>query len=179
MESMRRIDELGRMVQETPLEAQLAVDVVRLEARLSDLPDDLNGVLRSFDGVRTLRAAIDLSPMDDLATMAAVERLLREGILRSVSRPASLQQWVSAPPLPVAAEPAVPRIVNFPPMRGMRRERLRREMGEAPARSATGEPGRPPTPGALPPCSQAGAPGGLRRLSAAGGGTARAVAPDV
>src|SRR3989440_48562 len=151
MESMRRIDELGRMVQETPLEAQLAVDVVRLEARLSDLPDDLNGVLRSFDGVRTLRAAIDLSPMDDLATMAAVDRLLREGILRPLSRPASLQQWVSASPLPVAAEPSVPRIVNFPAIRGMRRERLPREKEQARARNASGEPLRPPPVGAPPP----------------------------
>jgi len=179
MESMRRIDELGRMAQETPFEAQLAVDVVRLEARLSDLPDDLNGVLRSFDGVRTLRAAIDLSPMDDLATMAAVERLLREGILRPVSRPASLQQWVSAPPLPVAAEPAVPRIVNFPPMRGMRRERLRREMEQARARIASGEPVRLHHVVALPACSESESLGDLRRISAAAGEAARMFAPDV
>src|SRR3989440_6486695 len=151
MESMRRIDELGRMVQETPLEAQLAVDVVRLEARLSDLPDDLNGVLRSFDGVRTLRAAIDLSPTDDLATMAAVERLMREGILRPVSRPASLQQWVSASPLPVAAEPSVPRIVNFPAIRGMRRGRAPPGKGPVRAQSAIGRGLRPPPVGAPPP----------------------------
>jgi CheY-like chemotaxis protein len=179
MESMRRIDELGRMVQETPLEAQLAVDVVRLEARLSDLPDDLNGVLRSFDGVRTLRAAIDLSPMDDLATMAAVDRLLREGILRPVSRPASLQQWVSAPPLPVAAEPAVPRIVNFPPMRGLRRERLRREMEQARARIASSEPVRLHHVVALPACSESESLGDLRRISAPAGEAARTFAPDV
>src|SRR5439155_22506050 len=87
MESMRRVDELSRMAQETPLESQLAVDVVRLEARLADLPDDLNGVLRSFGGVRMLRAAIDLSPTDDLSTVSPVARLMRVGLLPSVLRP--------------------------------------------------------------------------------------------
>jgi len=178
MESMRRVDELSRMAQETPLESQLAVDVVRLEARLADLPDDLNGVLRSFDGVRTLRAAIDLSPTDDLATMAAVERLMREGILRPVSRPASLQQWVSASPLPVAAEPSVPRIVNFPAIRGMRRERLRREMEQARARIASGEPLRLHQVVALPARSEADSLGDLRRISAAAGDAARGFAPE-
>jgi len=178
MESMRRVDELSRMAQETPLETQLAVDVVRLEARLADLPDDLNGVLRSFDGVRTLRAAIDLSPTDDLATMAAVGRLMREGILRPVSRPASLQQWVSASPLPVAAEPSVPRIVNFPAIRGMRRARLRREMEQARARIASGEPLRLHQVVALPARSESDSLGDLRRISAAAGEAARAFAPD-
>jgi CheY-like chemotaxis protein len=179
MESMRRMDELGRMAQETPLETQLAVDVARLEDHLADLPDDLNGVVRSFDGARTLRAAIDLSPIDDLATMAAVGRLMKEGILRPVPRPASLQQWVSAPPLPVTAEPSVPRIVNFPAIRGMRRARLRREMEQARARVASGEPLRLHHVVALPARSDSDSLGDLRRISPAAGEAARAFAPDV
>jgi CheY-like chemotaxis protein/tetratricopeptide (TPR) repeat protein len=179
MESMRRLDELSRMAQEIPLESQLAVDVARLEARLADLPDDLNGIVRSFDGVRTLRAAIDLCPADDLAAMAAVGRLMKEGILRPVSRPASLQQWVSAPPLPVAAEPSVPRIVNFPAIRGMRRARLRREMEQARARIASGEPLRLHHVVALPARSDSDSLGDLRRISPAAGEAAKAFAPDV
>jgi CheY-like chemotaxis protein len=179
MESMRRMDELTRMAQETPLDAQLAVDVVRLEARLSDLPDDVNGVLRTFDGLRTLRAAIDLSPMDDLATMSAVQRLMGEGILRPVSRAPSLQQWVSSPPPPAAAEPSVPRIVNFPAIRGMRRERLRREREHARARIASGEPFRLHHVVELPVCSESDSLGDLRRISPAAGEAARTFAPDV
>ena len=177
MEAMRRMDELSRLAQQIPFETQLAVDVARLEALLPGLPDEVNGVVRCFDGVRALRAAVDLSPVDDLATMAAVERLMGEGILRPMSRPQSLQQWVSAPP-PAVAEPAVPRIVSFPAMRGTRRERLRRELAHAQARIAAGEPLRLHHVVALPARSDSESLGELRLISAAAGEAARMFAPD-
>ena len=178
-EAMRRIDELARMAQALPLQTQLAVDVARLEAQLGELPDELNAVLRSFDGGRTLRAALDLTPMDDLSAMAAVLRLVEEGILRPSSRPASLQQWVSAPPPAVeGGERTVPRIVNFPPLRGMRRERLRREAEVARQKLAAGEPMRLHHVIALPARGDEEELGELRQISAAAGEAARKFAPD-
>ena len=180
MEAMRRVDEVGRMAQELPLETQLGVDVARLETVLGDIPDELNGVLRHFDGVRTLRAAMDLSPVDDVATMEAVQRLVRDGILRPASRAPSLEAWVSSPPsAAVAAEPAVPRIVNFPAIRGMRRERLRREAEEARMKIASGEPVRLHHVVELPPRDQSEALGELRRISPAAGEAAKRFAADV
>jgi CheY-like chemotaxis protein len=179
MEAMRRVDEVGRLAQELPLETQLSVDVARLEAVLSEIPDELNGVLRHFDGVRPLRAAIDLSPVDDVATMEAVQRLVRDGILRPGSRSASLEAWVSdPPPAPVVAEPAMPRIVNFPAIRGLRRERLRREAEEARMKIASGEPVRLHHVVELPPRAESEALGELRRISPAAGEAAKRLTAD-
>ena len=180
MEALRRSDELGRMAQDLPLETQLTVDVARLEAVLADLPDELNGVLRQFDGARSLRAVLELSPLDDLATMEAVQRLARDGILRRASLASPSQEWISAPPQPLAAPAAaVPRIVNFPALRGARRERLRREAEQARAKIASGEPVRLHHVIALPPRGRAEELGTLRQISPADGAAARAFAPEV
>jgi len=153
--------------------------VARLEAALGDIPDELNGVLRHFDGVRTLRAAIDLSPVDDVATMEAVQRLVRDGILRAASRSSSLEAWVSEPPpAAVAATPTMPRIVNFPAIRGLRRERLRREAEEAQMKIASGQPVRLHHVVELPPRAESEALGELRRISPAAGEAAKTFAAD-
>src|SRR5205807_2466676 len=73
--------------------------------------DELNGVLRLFDGVRTVREAIAGSPIDDLSTLAAVQKLMSDGVLvrgnPAVPRQKpSLQQWLgSTPPPPGSASP--------------------------------------------------------------------------
>src|SRR6185503_5687983 len=54
MEAMRRVDELGRLEESVPMTAQLAVDFGALAERLADLPDEVNAVVRCFDGRRTL-----------------------------------------------------------------------------------------------------------------------------
>ena len=170
MEAMRRVDELGRAAEGLSMTERLAVDLEQLAAHLAELPDEVNGVLRNFDGKRTLREAIDLSPVDNLSTLRMVERLLGDGILRAAGerrtsppdapRP-SLQNWLSAPPPRsvspsppvedealalaqeaseaeevVQASSAPPQIIHFPPVRGLRRERLRREAEEARAKSS-------------------------------------------
>jgi len=107
MEGMRRIDEMARLADTLPLSTVLAVDFPRLLAHLAEIPDELNGVLRLFDGVRTMREVIAGSPLDELSTMAAVQRLLSGGVLvhgaSSAPRPKpSLEQWLgSNPPPPV------------------------------------------------------------------------------
>jgi hypothetical protein len=174
LEAMRRVEELVRVARALPMDTQLTVDVARLEARLANLPDEVNAVLRIFDGGRALRAALDRSPSDDLSTVGVVQQLIAEGILRPESRPASLQHWVSAPPPgSTPAEPATPRIVLFPPLRGMRRERLRREAEQARAKLASGEPVRLHHVVELPPRGQAEMLGELRRVSPAVGEAAK------
>ncbi|HEY6912941.1 MAG TPA: response regulator [Myxococcales bacterium] len=211
MEAMRRVDELGRASENLPMTARLAVDLEQLAAHLAELPDEVNGVLRNFDGKRTLREAIDLSPVDDLGTLRVVERLMGDGILRAgeartslsaAPRP-SLQSWLSAPPrsappppplddealalaqeasesdeVVVQAPASAPRIVHYPPLRGLRRERLRREAEQARAKILSGAPLRLHHVIELPPRNPSEELGERRRLSAAAGEAAKRFAPD-
>jgi DNA-binding response OmpR family regulator/cytochrome c-type biogenesis protein CcmH/NrfG len=254
MEGMRRIDEIARMAEALPMTTVLGVDFPALASQLAEMPDELNGVLRLFDGRRNLREVLSGSPLDDLSTVAAVQRLMGDGVLVSGaaagpprSRP-SLQQWLgSNPPPPRAAEDAAPDgataaqsgpprqveavntprsgqagaratarseadasaaadhadhrhparaataaaaptrsvgrivLVRYPPLRGTRRERLRREAEEARQAMTAGRPVRlthvlelPPTPGGGDALPQ-----GARRMSAAVGDAAKRFAPDM
>lgn len=233
-EALRRVDELVRSAESLPMGSHLRVDLDALAAKLRDLPDEVNGVLRCFDGKRTLREAMDLSPFDDLATLSVVQRLMADGILRAAddeaaARKPTLQQWLSDPPpiregpaedaaadLAVAhagseeiedvhvaairqgpapgpasptaapelsrqqAAPGPPGLVHFPPLRGVRRERIRREAEEARARILRGEPVRLTQVVELPAVhpDKADAPGPGRFLSEAVGEAARKFAPD-
>jgi DNA-binding response OmpR family regulator len=252
MEGMRRIDELARLAEGLPSSTVLGVDFPVLASQLAEMPDELNGVLRLFDGRRTLREVLSASPLDDLSTMAAVQRLMSDGVLvrgaaAGPPRPKpSLQQWLgSVPPPPRgAAEIAVPgevaaarsgplramervntppsgqlgapsagppgdhaegvrpsrpataagggapaaiksagrfALVRYPPLRGTRRERLRREAEEARQAMTAGRPVRlthvlelPPTPG-----GGDALPDGARRMSIAVGDAAKRFAPDL
>ena len=227
VEAMRRTEELAAA--DLPMTSLFAVDYPRLADRLADLPDEVNGVVRCFDGRRTLREAIDLSPVDDLSTLLVVRRLLADEILRVLEskktalRP-SLQEWLSDPP-PVQSPPlsledarrsaalaeemadaeiveleedhaaaeaeaaarlarrarvkAVP-VVCFPPLRGARRERLRREAEEARARIGAGKAVRLSRVVELPACRPDGADALLeaRQMSPAVGEAAKKFAPD-
>jgi len=207
LEAMRRVDELGRAADSLPMTARLTVDVEQLAARLAELPDEANGVLRNFDGKRTLREAIDLSPMDDLGTLRVVERLMADGVLRAgepqqssaahPSQEAPLSPPPRDPPPPpiddealtlaqeatheeevVHAAPPAPRIVHFPPVRGLRRERLQREAEQARAKILSGAPLRLHHVIELPPRDASEELGEERRLSAAAGEAAKRFAPD-
>lgn len=241
VEAMRRTEELGRASGELPMTSIFAVDSARLADHLADLPDEVNGVIRSFDGRRTLRESIDLSPVDDLESLLVVQRLLAGGILRAVEskktalKP-SLEEWLSDPPPPEAvsqpppppppeddkplsldaarvaaalveemaeaeilelqrdqaAEDAAaarvahralvqaPPLVRFPPLRGVRRERLRREAEEARQRIAAGEAVRLSRVVELPAYRPGGADalGPARWMSPAVGEAAKKFAPD-
>lgn len=88
MEGMRRIDEWGRLAEQLPSSASVfAVDAEVLLSRLAEVPDELNPVLRLFDGRRSLMAVIDESPFDDLSTLEVVSKLFFEGVLRVVEAP--------------------------------------------------------------------------------------------
>jgi CheY-like chemotaxis protein len=178
VEAMRRMEELGRAGQKLPMEAQLAIDVAKLAEHLDSLPDEVNGILRHFDGTRSLRAAIDLSPADDLATLELVQRLIGDGILRLASRPSTQQQWMAVPARAGGAERVAPRMVQFPPARGVRRARLRREAEQVRTKIAAGEPVRLHRVVEMPPREKGESLGELRRISDAVGEAAKRFAPD-
>ena len=64
VEAMRKVEEVAAAAGELPMTAQLAVDYAVLAEKLADLPDEVNGVIRCFDGKRTLRESLDQSPAE-------------------------------------------------------------------------------------------------------------------
>jgi DNA-binding response OmpR family regulator len=82
MEGMRRVDEWGRLLEQLPaLDTVFEVDDRELLSRLNEIPDELNGILRLFDGKRTLLEIVDLSPFEDLSTLSTISKLYFEGLL--------------------------------------------------------------------------------------------------
>jgi DNA-binding response OmpR family regulator len=82
MEGMRRVDEWGRLLEQSPpLETVFEIDRDQLVERLSEIPDELNGILRLLDGHRTLLHVIDESPFEDLSTLSTITKLFFEGLL--------------------------------------------------------------------------------------------------
>jgi CheY-like chemotaxis protein len=82
MEGMRRVDEWGRLLEQLPpLATIFEVDHEQLVERLNEIPDDLNGILRLFDGKRALLDVIDDSPFEDLSTLSTITKLFFEGLL--------------------------------------------------------------------------------------------------
>jgi DNA-binding response OmpR family regulator len=82
MEGMRRVDEWTRLLEQLPpLTTQLDVDVDQITERLHEIPDEVNKILRLFDGGRAVKDVIDESPFEDLSTLGTVSKLYFEGIL--------------------------------------------------------------------------------------------------
>ncbi|WP_433936873.1 response regulator transcription factor [Sorangium cellulosum] len=82
MEGMRRVDEWGRLLEALPsLSTLFEVDSEELLERLNEIPDELNGILRLFDGKRTLMQVVDASPFEDLSTLSTISKLYFEGLL--------------------------------------------------------------------------------------------------
>jgi CheY-like chemotaxis protein len=82
MEGMRRVDEWGRLLEQLPsLTTIFEIDHGQLLERLNEIPDELNGILRLFDGKRNLMQVVDESPFEDLSTLSTVTKLFFEGLL--------------------------------------------------------------------------------------------------
>lgn len=94
MEGMRRVDEWGRVSEELPpLTTVLELDNELLVQRLSEIPDELNGILRLFDGKRTILEIVDESPFEDISTLSTIAKLYFEGLLTKT------KEAVPAPPV--------------------------------------------------------------------------------
>jgi DNA-binding response OmpR family regulator len=82
MEGMRRVDEWGRMLEQLPpLDRIFEVDDASLVERLAEIPDELNDLLRLFDGQRSLMQVVDDRSTDDLATLESITKLYFEGLI--------------------------------------------------------------------------------------------------
>lgn len=130
MEGMRRVDEWGRLLEQLPpLATIFEVDHEQLVERLNEIPDDLNGILRLFDGKRTLLDVIDDSPFEDLSTLSTITKLFFEGLLVISQNapppppeddvvPSEEQPQLSAPPqrwsTPSGEEDVVPEYTSEP-----------------------------------------------------------------
>jgi DNA-binding response OmpR family regulator len=107
MEGMRRVDEWGRLCEQLPsMKTIFEVDHEQLVERLNEIPDELNGILRLFDGKRTLIDVVDESPFEDLSTLSTITKLYFEGLL-VVSQAAIDEDVVPsvAEPLPDSSAP--------------------------------------------------------------------------
>ncbi len=104
MEGLRRADEWARIAELLPpLDGVYSLDHAQLSARLAKVPEELNGVLRLFDGKRTLMDVVDQSPFEDLSTLSTVSKLYFEGLLipvsiRKSSVPPPFPKKISEPP---------------------------------------------------------------------------------
>ena len=97
MEGMRRVDEWGRLCEQLPpLATVFEIDHEQLLERLNEIPDELNGILRLFDGKRTLsRGRRRLAVRGPVDAVDDHEALLRgtarpEGRARSRARPTTM-----------------------------------------------------------------------------------------
>ena len=85
MEGMRRVDEWGRLCEQLPpLGTVFEVDFRELAERLAEIPDEVNGILRLFDGKRTLMQVVDESSFGDLEALNVISKLYFEGLIYDV-----------------------------------------------------------------------------------------------
>ncbi len=129
MEGMRRLDEWGRMLEQLPpLETIFELDYGQLSDRLAEIPDEVNGLLRLFDGRRTLSRVVDDSDFEDLAALGIISKLYFEGLIREVGTPGmegdrprkpGIEEWLNTGPAPTGGEapvaPSVTPATTLPP----------------------------------------------------------------
>ncbi len=119
MEGMRRLDEWGRMLEQLPpLETVFELDYTQLADRLSEIPDEVNGLLRLFDGRRPLARVVDDSDFEDLAALGIISKLYFEGLIKELGAPPApeepskrkpgIEEWLNIGPQPLGSEPDRP-----------------------------------------------------------------------
>jgi CheY-like chemotaxis protein len=97
MEALRRVDEWRRLLAGVPpLDTIFEVDYRLLAERLADIPDEVNRILRLFDGVRTFLQVIDDCGLPDLDGVAAIGKLYRERIIHDIRLPVEDDETVTA-----------------------------------------------------------------------------------
>lgn len=109
MEGMRRLDEWSRLLEQLPsLSHRFEVDTQELAARLGDVPDDNNAILRLIDGKRTLIEVIDNCDVGDLECLQAISRLYFEELLLDLDHAAPVRRDTGKPVPLVEVETPTP-----------------------------------------------------------------------
>jgi DNA-binding response OmpR family regulator len=86
MEGMRRLDEWGRLQEQLPpLTSVFDVDEEILIERLGEIPDEVNSVLKHFDGRTSLMAVVDRCSFGDLEALSIFTKLYFEGLIQEIS----------------------------------------------------------------------------------------------
>jgi DNA-binding response OmpR family regulator/tetratricopeptide (TPR) repeat protein len=96
MEGMRRLDEWGRLSEQLPsLDTRFEVDAKELAARLGDIPDEHNAILRLFDTRRSVMQVIDASDFGDLECLEVIAKLYFEGLLLELgpAKESATSEW--------------------------------------------------------------------------------------
>ncbi len=97
-----------------PLETVFELDYDQLADRLAEIPDEVNGLLRLFDGRRSLSKVVDDSDFEDLAALGIISKLYFEGLIKEVGASATpvdkpkkpgIEEWLNTGPNPAGAEP--------------------------------------------------------------------------
>lgn len=125
MEGLRRMDEWGRLLEELPpLTSVFEVDYRELSDRLSEIPDEVNQVLRLFDSRRSLQQVVDDCDLPDLETLQLISKLYFEGLIFEPEEqeepveeldPPSLEGWLRDPLAAAAAFSGVVKKAPLPP----------------------------------------------------------------
>ena len=98
MEALRRVDEWRRLLAGLPpLDTIFEVDYRTLAERLADIPDEVNRILRLFDGVRTFLQVIDDCGLPDLDAAASIGKLCHERIIHDIRAAVRRGRGASAP----------------------------------------------------------------------------------
>jgi CheY-like chemotaxis protein len=118
MEALRRVDEWRRLLAGLPpLDTIFEVDYRVLAERLADIPDEVNRILRLFDGMRTFLQVIDDCGLSDLDAAAAIGKLCHERIVHDIRVPVAeddllstdLEGWLSEATGPFRSPPRLER----------------------------------------------------------------------
>jgi DNA-binding response OmpR family regulator len=108
MEGMRRVDEWVRLLEGLPpLDHVLAIDQRLLADREEPLAPREAGLLRRFDGKRTIIEIIDSCGLDDLEALEVISGLYFEGLLSDEASSSSVLEEVEPDP----SESAVMRVM--------------------------------------------------------------------
>lgn len=109
MEGMRRMDEWGRILEQLPpLDSVFEVNEDELIERLAEIPDEINEILRHFDGRNSLIGVVDSCSGNDLETLTAISKLYFEGIIRDTGRRTSVLPSNPDEPQELSSVPSQP-----------------------------------------------------------------------
>ncbi|MFH1129888.1 MAG: DUF4388 domain-containing protein [Pseudomonadota bacterium] len=81
-EGLRRVDQWGWILEQLPpLDTVFEVDFKVLAERIGEIPDEVNALLRLFDGRRSVLNVLDKGAFEDLEALGIIAKLYFEGLI--------------------------------------------------------------------------------------------------